>query len=470
MLENLTQVVVSINGLLWGPPMMILLVGFGLVSSIYLKFPQFTKLGYGWNETFGKLFKKSERSEADEGSLSSFQALATAIAAQVGTGNIGGVAGAIVSGGPGAVFWMWVTAILGMSTISVEAMLAQKYREKSGDQLVGGPAYYLSNGLKNRNKEGLGKALAAIFAVLIVLALGFIGNMVQSNSISTAITEAFSINPLIVGIIIAILAAFIFIGGIKRIGKFAEYVVPFMAALYIIGAIIVLIKYANMIGPVFKAIFSAAFTGQAMLGGAIGVSIKTAIRYGVARGLFSNEAGMGSTPNSHAVAQVLHPAVQGTVAMVGVLIDTIVVCTATSLVILATGANNSGKEGVMITMEGFRIAFGEIGAQFLAIALVFFAFTTIVGWYYFGETNIKYLFKSKTALRVYQIIVLFFIVVGSVQKVDLVWELTDMFNGLMVIPNVIGLFILLSEAKELFDDFDSQRKRGERLTYHYKYQ
>lgn len=469
MLDNLTQVVVNINSLLWGPPMMILLVGFGLVSTIYLKFPQFTKLGYGWHETFGKLFSK-EKDDADDDSLSSFQALATAIAAQVGTGNIGGVAGAIVSGGPGAVFWMWLTAILGMSTISVEAMLAQKYREKKDGQLVGGPAYYLTNGLAARGMAGLGKALAVIFSVLIILALGFIGNMVQSNSISTAITEAFSVNPLIVGIIIAILAAFIFIGGVKRIGSFAEYVVPFMAALYILGSIVVLVKYAGMIGPVFKAIFSAAFTGKAMLGGAIGVSIKTAIRYGVARGLFSNEAGMGSTPNSHAVAKVGHPAVQGTVAMVGVLIDTIVVCTATSLVILATGANNSGKVGVMITMEGFRIAFGEIGAQFLAVALVFFAFTTVIGWYYFGESNIKYLFKSKTALRIYQAIVLGFIIFGSVQKVDLVWELTDMFNGLMVIPNVIGLFILLSEVKELYNDFDGQRKRGEKLSYHYKYQ
>lgn len=470
MLDSLTQVVVKINSILWGPPMMILLVGFGLVSTIYLKFPQFTKLGYGWNETFGKLFKKDQREDADAESLSSFQALATAIAAQVGTGNIGGVAGAIVSGGPGAVFWMWITAILGMSTISVEAMLAQKYREKRGDQLVGGPAYYLSKGLAGKGKAGLGKVLATTFAILIVLALGFIGNMVQSNSISTAITEAFSVNPLIVGILIAILAAFIFIGGIKRIGKFAEYVVPFMAALYIVGSIVVLVKFADMIGPVFKAIFSAAFTGQAMLGGAIGVSIKTAIRYGVARGLFSNEAGMGSTPNSHAVAHVPHPAVQGTVAMVGVLIDTIIVCTATSLVILATGANNAGKQGVMITMEGFRIAFGELGAQFLAIALVFFAFTTIIGWYYFGETNIKYLFKSKTALRIYQVIVLFFIIVGSVQKVDLVWELTDMFNGLMVIPNIIGLFFLLTEAREMLFDFDAQRRRGEKLTYHYKYQ
>lgn len=308
MLENLTQIVKDINGLLWGPPMMILLVGFGLLSTIYLKFPQFTRLGYGWYETFGKLFSK-EKSDNDDGSMSSFQALATAVAAQVGTGNIGGVAGAIVSGGPGAVFWMWMTAILGMSTISVEAILAQKYRQTKNGQIVGGPAYYLTNGLKNKGMAGLGKALAVIFSCLIILALGFIGNMVQSNSISTAVAEAFGLPTIVIGILVAITAGFIFIGGAKRIASFAELVVPFMAALYIVGSIVVLFKFNNMILPVIKSIFSAAFTGQAMLGGAVGYSIKTAIRYGVARGLFSNEAGMGSTPNSHAVANVGHPVV-----------------------------------------------------------------------------------------------------------------------------------------------------------------
>lgn len=467
MIDNITELVVKINTYLWGPPMMVLLVGFGLISTIYLKFPQFTRLGYGFKETFGKLFSKEA---SEEGTMSSFQALATAIAAQVGTGNIGGVAGAIVSGGPGAVFWMWITAILGMSTISVEAILAQKYREKRDGQLVGGPAFYLSKGLKEKGFEKFGKILAAIFAVLIIIALGFVGNMVQSNSISSAMASAFGVPSLFIGIFIALFAAFIFIGGMKRIANFAEIVVPIMALIYILGSIVVLIRFNNMIIPVIKAIFSAAFTGKAMLGGAIGVSIKTAIRYGVARGLFSNEAGMGSTPNSHAVAKVAHPAIQGTVASVGVFIDTVVVCTATSLVILVTGANYSGKEGVMITMEGFRIAFGETGSQFLAVALVFFAFTTIIGWYYFGETNIKYLFKSKFVLRAYQIIVLGFIIFGSVQKVDFVWELTDMFNGLMVIPNIVGLFFLLNESRKIFEDFDNQRKLGDNLSYNYKYE
>ena len=461
----MTEVVKSINSFLWGPPMMILLVGFGVVSTIVLGFPQFRKLGYGLKETFGKIFSKKDK--AKSGSMSSFQALATAVAAQVGTGNIGGVAGAIVSGGPGAIFWMWVTAVFGMSTIFVEAVLAQKYREKKDGELVGGPAYYLSKGLAGRNMKGLGRFLAVIFSILIIIALGFVGNMVQSNSISSAVSEAFGAKPIIIGIIIAAVAAFIFIGGMKRIASFAEFVVPIMAAVYIIGSVVVLIKFGDHIGPVLSDIFRSAFAPRAIAGGVVGVTIKEAIRYGVARGLFSNEAGMGSTPNSHAAANVPHPGVQGTVAMVGVFIDTILVCSATALVVLATGADKAGKAGVMITMEGFRVAFGDMGAKFLAIALIFFAFTTIVGWYYFGLSNIKYLFKSKAVRIIYPIIVLGFIIFGSVQKVDLVWELTDMFNGLMVIPNIIGLFVMLMEARAIFKDFNYQAKHNEILHFNY---
>ena len=454
----------TINEFLWGPPMMILLVGFGLISSLYLGFPQIKNTGLGLKETFGKIFSKKE---SEEGSMSSFQALATAIAAQVGTGNIGGVAGAIVSGGPGAVFWMWITAIFGMSTIFVEAILAQKYRETRNGELVGGPAFYLSKGLKKTGKEGLGKIFAGTFAVLIIIALGFVGNMVQSNSISSALAEAFGIKEIIVGIALALAAGFIFIGGMKRIANFAELAVPAMALIYIIGSIVVLIKFGDSLGRVFHDIFTMAFSTKAIAGGAVGITIKEAIRYGVARGLFSNEAGMGSTPNSHAVAKVKHPGVQGSVAMVGVLIDTGIVCTATALVILVTGADKAGKEGVMITMEAFNIAFGDLGAKFLAIALVFFAFTTIVGWYYFGLTNAKYLFPNKNIFP-YHVIVLFFLVMGALQKVDLVWELTDMFNGLMVIPNLLGLFFLLREAKTISEDFREQINKGQELYYDYK--
>lgn len=466
-MDQALAVVKSINGFLWGPPLMVLLLGFGLISTFYLGFPQFKKFGQGLYETFGKMFDKTEQKE---GSMSSFQSLATAVAAQVGTGNIGGVAGAIVSGGPGAVFWMWMVAIIGMCTISVEAVLAQKYRETIDGQLVGGPAYYLTNGLKEKGMEGLGKTLAKVFAVIIILALGFIGNMVQSNSISSTLSSAFGANTLIIGIALAILAALVFVGGMGRIAKFSELVVPVMALIYFVGAIAILIKFADQIVPTFQLIFSSAFTLKAAAGGAIGYTIKTAIRYGVARGLFSNEAGMGSTPNSHAVADVAHPVVQGAVAMVGVFIDTLIVCTATALLVLVTKANESGLEGAEVTMQGFKIAFGDLGAKFLAVALLFFAFTTIVGWYYFGEANTKYLFKSKSAVRIYQVIVICFIVFGSIAKVDLVWELADLFNGLMVIPNIIGLFLLLSEAKKIFDDYDDQVRSGKALHFDYKYQ
>lgn len=467
-MDQLTQVVTDINGVLWGFPLMALLAGFGIISTIYLGFPQIKYFGRSWKQAFGGMFSKEAK---QEGSMSSFQSLATAIAAQVGTGNIGGVGTAIVSGGPGAVFWMWVLALLGMSTISVEAILAQKYREKRSGQLVGGPAYYIKHGLENKGMAGLGKFLAGFFAIMIIIALGLVGNMVQSNSISGALNAAFGFKPLIVGIILAVIAALIFIGGMDRIAKFTELVVPIMALVYILGSIFILIKYGNMLGETFAAIFKAAFTSEAVLGGVTGYAVKLAIRYGIARGLFSNEAGMGSTPNSHAVADVKHPVQQALVAMVGVFIDTVIVCSATALVILVTGANNSGAEGVGIAMAGFQTAFGNVGAGFLAVALTAFAFTTVVGWYYFGEGNVKFLFRdNKIALRVYQILVFIFIVVGASAKVEFVWQLADLCNGLMVIPNVIGLFLLLSEAKALYQDYERQMESGQPLTHHYGYE
>ncbi|NLY66280.1 MAG: sodium:alanine symporter family protein [Tissierellia bacterium] len=457
----LENVVTMVNGILWDYVLIIGLVGTGIFLSVMLGFPQIKRFGEAARKVFGEAFKKGENKE---GSMSSFQALATSIAAQIGTGNVAGVATAIAMGGPGAVFWMWVSAFFGMSTIIVEATLAQKYRETDVDgQLVGGPAYYIKNGLKS-------KGLAAFFAVSIIIALGFIGNMVQSNSIATAVSRAFNIPNIAVGFIIAILAGLIFIGGMKRIARFAEMVVPVMAVIYILGAIVAVILFRGNIIPTFKSIFVGAFSPQAVFGGAAGIGIKQAVRYGIARGLFSNEAGMGSTPNSHAVADVEHPAEQGLSAMIAVFIDTILVCTATSLVILSTGAHQLGLEGAAITQEGFNIAFGPIGEKFLAVCLTFFAFTTVVGWYYFGENNIRFLFKGKTAIRAYQIIVLVFIVLGSYQKVDFVWNLADMFNGIMVIPNLIALLFLYKESKGILLDYDTQMANGGRLQYNYEFE
>ena len=446
------EIIKSLNSVIVDYLLTFALVASGILFLFLNRGVQFRKFGAAFKQTFGGMFKKS-----DDG-ISSFQALAVAIAAQVGTGNVAGVATAMVSGGPGAIFWMWIMSLFGMGTIFAEAVLAQKYRVKDEDgNWVGGPAYYITNGLKNK---GLAKFLATFFSVMIIIALGFFGNMTQSNSIAGAINAAFPQIPLVViGVIIAIFAALVFIGGIDRIANFAQLVVPFMAVIYIIFAILTLVKFRDHIGPSFKLIFQAAFTPEAAAGGALGFGIKQAIRYGVARGLFSNEAGMGSTPHAHATANVDHPAQQGLTAMVGVFIDTIVICSATALIVLVTDSMDSGLTGALLTQKAFEIGFGRLGLVLLAVALTFFAFTTIIGWYYFGETNIKFLFGKK-GLTPYRIIVLLFIIVGSFQKIDLVWSLSDLFNSLMVIPNVIALFILRNDVRDLLNDYEHNFLKG----------
>lgn len=294
------------------------------------------------------------------------------------------------------------------------------------------------------------KILSVIFAVLIVLALGFIGNMVQANSIGEAFKEAFNINPLYVGIALALVSGFIFIGGIGRIASFTEKVVPIMAAFYIVGGLIILIMMGSKTLDAFRMIVVGAFNPQAILGGAAGIAVREAVRYGVARGLFSNEAGMGSTPHAHAVAKVKDPTEQGLVAIIGVFIDTFIVLNITALVIIATGADRLGLKGIAVTQKAFQMGFGSFGTVFIAIALLFFAFSTIIGWYYFGESNIIYLFGKK-GLPFYRVIVLAFIVLGTVFKVEIVWELSDLFNGMMVIPNVIGLILLSMQVKKAMD-------------------
>lgn len=466
-MEVLQKIVDTLNGYIWFPTLVVLLVATGIFFTLFLGFPQFTKMGAALGHTFGDLFKKKE---ADESSMSSFQALATAIAAQVGTGNVAGVATAIMSGGPGAIFWMWVSAIFGMGTIFSEAVLAQKYRELKDGEYVGGPAYYISKGLKNKS---LGKFLAGFFSVAIIIALGFVGNLVQSNSISSAVTKATGVNPMIVGLLIAIAAAGVFMGGMKRIASFAELVVPIMAVLYILGSIVVMIVFRENVGLAFREIFQGAFNPSAVLGGAAGIAMKEAVRFGVSRGLFSNEAGMGSTPHAHAVAKVNHPVEQGMVAMVGVLIDTIVVCTSTAMVVLVTksnfavDANGKPLAGALVTQNAFQTAFGNFGQIFLAICLTFFAFTTIIGWYYFGETNVKYLFGNGGLLP-YRVIVLIFIFIGSAltQEIKLVWDTADLFNGIMVFPNLIALLILAPQVKKLLNSFNKGEEYNKEESLH----
>ncbi len=445
----------SMKDFLWDNFLIYVLLLVGILFTVRLGFPQIMSLKEIFTQPFKGMFDKNSDG------VSSFQALATSIAGQVGTGNIGGVATAIMAGGPGAIFWMWVSGILGMSTIFGEAVLAQVYREETEDGYVGGPAYYISKGLKNKK---LRRILAAIFAVLIILALGLIGSMVQANSMSVALETGFGFNPMIVGIVVAIAAALIFVGGINRIASFAEILVPIMAVVYFIGSIVIMIKFHENILPIFRDIVKQAFTGRAAIGALAGISVKQAIKMGLARGLFSNEAGMGSTPHAHAVAEVKHPAQQGFVAMFGVIVDTLVICNITALVILTTGAHvesaELGLQSVAITQKAFEIAFGSLGIKFLGISLMFFAFTTIVGWYYFGESNIRYLFGEKGLLP-YRVLVMVFIVLGANFEADSVWMLADLFNGLMIIPNILALIALSGVVSKKLKDFKANKEKYE---------
>ena len=443
------QIVDTVNTFLWDYALLILLVGAGIFFTVMLRFIQVRKFGAGMKSLFGNF---SLHGNGSEKGLSSFQALTTAVAAQVGTGNIAGAATAIAAGGPGAIFWMWVSAFFGMATIYAEAVMAQKTRVEEDGSITGGPIYYIRYAFKGR----FGKFLAGFFSVAVILALGFMGNMVQSNSIGESFHNVFNINPLIVGIIVGVIAGFIFLGGIKRIARFTEKIVPLMAVLYIVGCVIVLILTGSGVGQAFHDIFVGAFNPQAIAGGMLGVTVQKAMRYGVARGLFSNEAGMGSTPHAHATADVKHPSDQGIIAMMGVFIDTFVILTLTALVIVSTGVWNNGLTGAALAQSAFDLAFGSFGEIFIAICMLFFAFTTIVGWYYFGEVNVRHLFGKK-AVKFYAVLVVAFVILGSTLKVDLVWNMSDMFNGLMVLPNLIGLLACTLTVYRITKEYEKKK-------------
>ena len=452
--EFILPIVQKVNAYLSDYILIILLVGAGLLFTFATKFVQVRCFGEGMKKVFGNISLKGGKNKSG---LSSFQALATAVAAQVGTGNIVGASGAILVGGPGAIFWMWIIAFLGMSTIYAEAILAQetRYTDENG-QVHGGPVYYI----RKAYKGGFGKFLAGFFAVAITLALGFMGCMVQSNSIAESCSNAFGIKGWIVGIILAVLSAIIFLGGVNRLASVTEKLVPIMAVVFLIFGFIVLGIRVKYIPETFAMIFKYAFTPNALIGGGIGYAVKTAISQGAKRGLFSNEAGMGSTPHAHAQANVAKPHDQGVVAMIGVFIDTFVVLTMTALVVIsclftgngplasANGTNyaevlaNSGitKTNAMQTAFGNAIGNSTVGSIFVALCLLFFAFSTILSWNFFGKINVQYLFKnSKIANAAYSVIGIGFIFLGTLLSNDLVWELTDFFNYLMVIPNVMAL-------------------------------
>lgn len=448
----------TINAYLSDYILIFLLVGVGLFFTVRTRFVQVRCFGEGMKQVFGGIFSKKK--EKGNG-LSSFQALATAIAAQVGTGNIVGASGAILIGGPGAIFWMWVIAFLGMATNYAEAVLAQKTRKIEGDQIYGGPVYYIKHAFRGT----FGKILAFIFAITATLALGFMGLMVQSNSIAESFSNAFNIPTeytWIIGIVLVAFCALIFFGGVKRLASVTEKLVPIMAILFLLCGLIILCIRIKYIPQTFGMIFKYAFTPSALIGGGAGAAIKIAMSQGAKRGLFSNEAGMGSTPHAHAMASVEHPHNQGVAAMIGVFIDTFLVLTMTALVLISTiycdGGILSGLSGdaYQAAINGsliskttamqqavssvFGTAFGSI---FVAMCLLFFAFSTIICWNFFGKLNAQYLVKNNKVLVIlYSVISILCVFLGTILSNDLVWELTDFFNYLMVLPNVIALIAL----------------------------
>ncbi|MBQ7223967.1 MAG: sodium:alanine symporter family protein [Clostridia bacterium] len=458
-MEVVLQVIQTINSYLTDYALLFILVGVGVFFTIRTRFVQVRCFGEGMKNVFGKI---KLRDKSKKSGMSSFQALTTAIAAQVGTGNIIGASGAILIGGPGAIFWMWVIAFFGMATIYAEAVLAQKTKVVNEDgSVAGGPVYYIKKAFKGK----FGKFLAGFFSVAIVLALGFMGSMVQSNSISEAVSSATTIPTWVIGVVVAVLCALIFIGGIKRLASVTEKLVPIMAVVYLLGGLVIVFANITVLPEAIGMIFKYAFMPNAIIGGSIGYAIKTAISQGAKRGLFSNEAGMGSTPHAHALADVKSAHEQGTVAMVGVFIDTFVVLTLTALIVISTlyagggvlsaGAvegvdkSNMLRLGIATLFNGSDVG-NMISAIFVAVCLTFFAFSTIISWNMFGKINFNYLFGKKATI-VYSILSIAFIFLGSILSNDIVWELADLFNYLMVIPNVLALIalsnVVVSEVK-----------------------
>ncbi len=448
MVEIISTINGKINGLVWGLPMMILIVGTGVLLSCGIGFKQFTKIGYWMKNTIGKALKKQE---TKDGAVTPFQAMCTALAASVGTGNIAGVGGAIAIGGPGAVFWMWLSALVGMATKYSEVTLALHYREKNakGDW-VGGPMYYIKNGL-GKNWKWLG----SVFCVFAALAAFGIGNMTQVNTIASTVTDALilfapALNvgtaKLMIGVVLAILAAIILIGGIKRIGQVCEKLVPVMAIIYILAGIGVVVMNVDQIPVVFGAIFKGAFNPEAVSGGLVGVTIMTAIKKGVGRGVFSNEAGLGSAPIAHAAADVDDPVKQGLFGMFEVFADTIVICSLTAFIVLCgngvQGIEYGNDIGAGLTINGLKSLYDPTVATVLvAIALTLFAFSTVLTWALYGSRSIEYLLGTK-AIVPYQVIFCLFMIVGATMKIQLAWDIADTLNGLMALPNLIALIAL----------------------------
>lgn len=453
-MEAIEKFVGTVNSLVWGPYMLVLLVGTGIFLTVRLKFISFKYLPYALKLAFSR-----HQDENSQGDINHFQALMTALAATIGTGNIAGVATAVTLGGPGAVFWMWITALVGMATKYAEAVLSVKYRiVDDRGEMAGGPMYFLERGLNM-------KWLGMLFALFGAIAAFGIGNMVQSNSVAAAIQSTFNIPLLATGIALAILTALVILGGIKSIGRVTSMIVPFMAVFYILGGLVIIVMNIGQVPDAFAYIIKAAFAGhEPVAGGFAGATVAHAIRFGVARGVFSNEAGLGSAPIAAAAAKTDHPVRQALVSMTGTFLDTIIVCSITGLVLAITGMwqnANSELTGAALTTAAFTKDLGQWGAWIVTIGIILFAYSTILGWAYYGEKCAEYLFGTKIILP-YRYLWVIFVAVGAYVKLSFVWDFADTMNGLMAIPNLIGLLLLsgvvASETKDFFENVYAKEK------------
>jgi alanine or glycine:cation symporter, AGCS family len=448
----MTDAIVSanqwLNGIVWGPPMLILLMGTGVVLTVITGAAQFRYLAYAMREVLGRLTKGG----GGEGSVTPFQAVSTALASTVGVGNIAGVATAIFLGGPGALFWLWISGLLGMATKYAEIVVALHYRERDASGTMRGGAMYT---LKKMGIPWLG----AIFAGLTALAAFGIGNMVQANSVAESMRATFGLTPGLVAMILVVLAGAVILGGITRIAAFAQVLVPFMCLLYIAGGLFILVRFAGRIPDAFGMVFEGAFSGTAAAGGFAGATIMMALRFGVARGLFSNEAGLGSAPMVHAAANVDHPVRQGMYGIFEVFVDTILICTTTGLVILVTGVWNSGVTGAELSLRAFETGLpGTWGDIIVTTGLVLFAFSTIIGWSYYGETGVVYLFGTKAAMP-YRLAWLVFIYIGATSSLNVVWSVSDTLNGMMAIPNLVSVLLSIPLLLRLQREFFARREQ-----------
>lgn len=471
MIKMITDVNGAVNGFVWGIPMLILLVGTGILMTVLTKVFQISHIGYWMKHTLGSIFTDkhiTKHTGEDDQSISQFQSLCTALAATIGTGNIVGVASALIFGGPGAIFWMWIVAFFGMLTNYSENVLGIYFRRKNEKgEWSGGAMYYLRDGLGvKKGMKQVGTVLAVLFSVFCLLASFGIGNMSQINSIAGNMKAAFGIPNLVTGIVLMVVAALVILGGIKRIASVTEKLVPFMAIIYIVGALIVCGVNIDQFGAVFASIFKGAFALKAVGGGIVGSGIKLALTWGMKRGVFSNEAGLGSSVMVHSSSNVKEPVRQGMWGIFEVFADTMVVCTLTAFTVLSsglvdleTGVVVSSAEGSALVGDAFATVFGKAGSAFIAVAILLFAFSTVLGWSHYGTKAFEFLFGSKSTI-IYRVVFIVFILCGATMSLDLAWDLSDTFNGLMAIPNLIGVLTLSPIVMRITANYVARKIKG----------